>query len=103
MFLRLPRTSSLSGTGQFDEDSLAMKQAELERLRAERMAVEAQIEYLKTGRSQAPPTVRPLPMPVAVDVPTVPDEQIEFFPGSLKVATLIGIGVAAMFVFRRKS
>lgn len=100
MFLRLPRTRPLSGLGQFDEDSLAMKQAELERLRAERMDVEAQVEYLKTGR--LPPSASP-PAATSQLVSVTRPASVEFFPGSLKVAALLGMGAAAWFVFRRKS
>ena len=106
-----------SGLGQpvaYTEEALAAKLQELEDLRAEREAVEAEVVAVRSGRPIPPRSVRAVPSPQARGVvappppaplpaPGLPGGSINLpFVGEVPVLVVAGAAVAGFFAFRRK-
>lgn len=89
--LSLPtRAPSSMALGQFDPEDLAAKQAELQQLRAERRALEAELEQIRRGPSSGERSSR-----------ARREGEGRARLGGLPVPLIVGAGVVGLFVLSR--
>lgn len=89
----------LGGLGQFDEASLAQKQAQLMQLRQERAQLEAEIQSVKTGIPLKPAVAR---AGAIVELPPAEEEGIFAMAKNVPTWAWLAAGAGLLFVLRRK-